>query len=173
MVMIELKVLNLHWLEGSEAERDLCAHGSVYLKIGNIIFSEEKPEDWTVSTTAYYFLKTLKGNHDTEGKSNLIPHCGHTMWEIGEEKELYIGGCDIGIDWNITHSQGKVIHKISKDKFIETDFEEWRNAVCNFSDEVMKFYEVSSPKIVDDEEDKKGFELFMKEWKRLRAEAFD
>ncbi len=151
----------------------MCAHGSVYLKLSSKIISEEKPDDWTVNATAYYFLKTLKENHNISENSHLTPHCGHTMWEVGEEKELYIGGCDIGIDWNVTHSLNKVIHEIVEGEFIETDFDEWRAAVCNFSDEVMKFYETSSPKIIDDEEDKKGFELFMKEWKRLRAEAFE
>ena len=169
--MVELEVLNLHWLENTEAERDLCAHGSVYLKLGDKVISEEKPDDWTVSATAYYFLKTLKENHDAAENTYLIPHCGHTMWEIGEEKELYIGGCDIGINWKITHVQDKVVHQFGNDN-IETDFDEWRNAVCKFSDDVMNFYEVSLPKIVNDEEDKKGFELFMKEWERLRAEAF-
>jgi hypothetical protein len=170
--MVELKAINLHWLENTEAERDLCAHGSVYLKLGDKIISEEKPDDWTVSAAAYYLLKTLKGNHNISEDSDLIPHCGHTMWEIGEEKELYIGGCDIGINWSITHSLNKVIHEIAEGEFIETNFDQWRDEVCKFFDEVMKFYETSSPKIVDDEEDKKGFELFMKEWKRLRAEAF-
>ena len=171
--MVELKALNLHWLENCEAERDLCAHGSVYLKLGDKIVSEEKPDDWTVSAAAYYFLKTLKENHSISEDSHLIPHCGHTMWEVGEEKELYIGGCDIGVDWNITHLLHKVIHEIVEGEFVETDFDQWRDEVCKFSDEVMKFYEISSSKIIDDEEDKKGFELFMKEWKRLRAEAFE
>jgi hypothetical protein len=96
--MVELKVLNLHWLENTEAERDLCAHGSVYLKIGDIVFSEEKPDDWTVSATAYYLLKALKENHDGSSEFQLIPCCGFTMWEIGEEKELYICHCGIGIN---------------------------------------------------------------------------
>lgn len=171
--MVELKVSNLHWLENTDAEKDLCAHGSVYLRLNDEIVSEAKQTDWTVSTAAYYLLKTLKENHNAKEDDFLIPHCGFTMWEIGEQKELYIGGCDIGINWNIKHSKGTVIHEIKKDIFIETDFDEWRNAVCNFSDEVMNFYKSSPPKIVDDEEDKKGFELFMREWKRLRAEAFN
>ncbi len=171
--MVNLKALNIHWLENTDAERDLCAHGSVYLKLDDEIISDAKTNDWTVSTAAYYLLKTTKGNHLASENNHLIPHCGFTMWEIGEEKELYIGGCDIGLNWNITHQKDKVIHEITKDRFIETNFDEWRNAVCNFSDEVMKFYESSPPKIVDDEEDKKGFELFMREWKKLRAEAFD
>ena len=171
--MVELKALNLHWLEDTDTERDLCAHGSVYLKLDDEIVSEANPTDWTVSTAAYYLLKTLKENHNTAENAHLIPHCGFTMWEMSENKELYIGGCDTGIDWNISHSEGKVIHEIAKGKFIETSFDEWRNAVCDFSDEVMRFYEISSPKIVDDEADKKGFELFMREWKKLREEAFN
>lgn len=171
--MVELKALNLHWLENSEPERDLCAHGSVYLKLNNNVVSEFEPTDWTVNTSAYRLLKTLKENHIASEDDFLIPHCGFTMWEIGEEKELYIGGCNIGINWSIRHSEDKLIHEIAKDVCIETDFNEWRNAVCSFSDEIMKFYEKSSPKLIEDEEDKKGFELFIREWKRLRAEAFD
>jgi len=171
--MVELKALNLHWLEDTDAEKDLCVHGFIFLKLDDEIISDAKSSDWTVSTAAYYLLKTLKENHLTSESNFLIPHCGFTMWEIGEDKELYIGGCDIGLNWNITHLKGKIIHEIAEGKFIETNYDEWRNAVCDFSDEVMKFYEVSLPKIVDDYEDKKGFELFMKEWKRFRAEAFD
>lgn len=171
--MVELKVSGLHWLNNTDTERDLCAHGSVYLKLNDEVISKAEPNDWTVSAAAYYLLKTLKENHSMSENSDLIPHCGFTMWEVGEEKELYIGSCDIGLNWNIIHSKGRVIHAISEDEFVETDVDEWRKAVCDFSDEVVNFYENSSPKIVDDDQDRKGFELFMKEWKRLRAEAFD
>lgn len=171
--MIELKSLNLHWLENSEAERDLCAHSSVYLKINSKIVSDKNAGDWTVSSSAYYLLKSLKENHDGNIEPQLLPCCGFNMYAVGDNKdELLIIGCPNGINWTISHKQNKVIHQFEDDEIIETDFDEWRNAVCNFSDEIMNFYENSPTKIVDDE-DRRGFELFMREWKRRREEAFD
>jgi len=171
--MIELKSLNLHWLENIEAERDLCAHSSVYLRIGSKVISDKNSGDWTVSASAYYFLKSLKENHDGNIELQLLPCCGFNIYAVGDNNaELLIVGCSNGINWTITHAKNKVIHQF-KDETLETDFEEWRNAVVEFSDAVMNFYEGSSPKIVDDEEDKKGFELFIKEWNRLRVEAFE
>lgn len=170
--MVELKSLNLHWLENSEAERDLCAHSSVFLKIGSRIVSNEISGDWTVSATAYYLLKSLKENHDGSVAPQLLPCCGFDMYAVGDNNdELLIINCPNGINWTIKHTNDKVIHQF-EDETLETDFDEWRNAVIEFSDAVMNFYETSRHKITDDEENKKGFELFMKEWKRLRVEAF-
>jgi hypothetical protein len=172
--MVELKAFNLHWLENSDAERDLCAHGSVYLKIGDYVVSNEDSDDWTVSASAYYFLKALKENHDGDTAPQLIPHCGFNMYAVGDNNdELLIVGCPNGINWTIIHLENKVIHQFGDSKIIETTFDEWQEAVCNFSDEIMNFYSDSPAKIVDDEENKKGFEFFMNEWKRLRLEAFN
>ncbi len=172
--MIELKALNLHWLKDTESERDLCAHGSMYLKIDDKIVCDENAGEWTVSASAYYLLKSLKENHDGTIEPQIIPCCGFNMYAVGDESnELLIFGCANGINWTITHERHLLIHQFGDGEIIETDFDEWRNAVCNFSDEIINFYESSPPKIVDDEEDKNGFELFMREWKRLRAEAFD
>jgi hypothetical protein len=174
--MIELKALNLHWRGNNDLEkqRDLCAHSQVFMKIENKIVSDASLEDWTVSASAYYFIKSLKTNHDGKIEPQLIPCCGFNMYAVGvNNNELLISGCPNGINWTIKHSENKVVHQFEDGEIIETDFNEWRNVVCDFSDEVMKFYEVSLPKIVDDYEDKKGFELFMKEWKRLRAEVFN
>lgn len=174
--MAELKALNLFWRgdNDSEKQRDLCAHGQVFLKIENKIVSDESLEDWTVSASAYYLLKSLKTNHDGTIEPQLIPCCGFNMYATGDKgKDLIISGCPNGINWTITHNHNKVIHQFEDGEIVEIDFNDWRNIVCDFSDEVMRFYEVSLPKIADDYEDKKGFPLFMREWKRLRAEAFD
>lgn len=173
--MIELRPLNLHWLENMEEERDYCAHSSVHLKIEDKVISSESSDVWTVSAAAYYFLNSLKLDHDGSIQPQLLPCCGNGMYAAGEEgKDLVIIGCPNGINWTITHLEGKLIHQFEDGIIIETEFEEWRDAVCNFSDEVMKFYEVSLPKKFDDEDEeaRKGFELFMQEWKELRQEAF-
>lgn len=170
--MIELKALNLHWLENAEAERDLCAHGSIYLKIDDKIVSDGRSDIWTVSASAYYLLKALKDGHDGNGEPQLIPCCGFNMYAVGDnDDELMIVGCQTGINWTIARKQNKIAHQFAGGGMIETDFGEWRDAVCSFSDEIMNFYERSEPKTVDDEEDRKGFALFMREWKRLRMEA--
>ncbi len=172
--MIELKALNLHWLESMKEEVDKCAHSSVYLKIDKRIISDENFGIWTVSSSAFYFLKALREIHNENSPSQLLPCCGFNMWILGDNaNEPVILGCPSGINWTIIPAQNKVTHQFEDGEIIETNFNEWRNAVCKFSDEVMNFYKESLPKIIDDEEDKKGFELFMKEWKRLRAEAFE
>ena len=170
--MIELKALNLHWLENIRAEEDLCAHGSVYLKLENKVVSEKTPDDWTVSASAYYLLKTIKENHTENSTNQLIPHCG-TIWGINNEIESEILGCNYGLNWTVSHTENKVIHQFDDGEVIKTDLNEWRNAVCKFSDEVTNFYRISLPKLFEDEEDKKAFEFFMNQWKKLRAEAFD
>lgn len=173
--MIELRAVNLHWRGNtdSEKQRDLCAHSQVFLRIGNKTVSDANSEDWTVSAAAYYLLKSLKVDHDQMADYQLIPCCGFNMYAVGDKSdELLITGCSNGINWTITHNEGKVTHQFQDGEIIEIDFDKWRKAVCDFSDQVMKFYQSSLPKIADDEEDKKGFGLFMKEWKRLREEAF-
>ena len=94
------------------------------------------------------------------------------MWAIeGEPDGLFIGGCDIGIDWEIKHLDETVIHKIDDRNVIETQLDDWREAVCNFSDEVHAFFMTSWPKIIDDYDDQRGFELFMKIWEQRRKEV--
>lgn len=106
--MIELKALNLHWLENLPEEVDKCAHSSVYLKIKDKLVSDETSGDWTVSSSAYYFLKSLKEVHDEISASQLLPCCGHSFFIVGENNdELVILGCLSGINWKITRSEKK------------------------------------------------------------------
>jgi hypothetical protein len=174
--MIELQAKKLYWHYAADPPRDLCAHGAVFLKIGDKIVSDGVDVEWTLSTAAYYLLKTLNEDHyaTKESYDFLIPHCGHTMWAVGDANdELVLQGCDIGIDWTISRKGNTVVHTFSESEIIETTFDEWRDVVCQFSDEVWSFYESSEPKIVEDKDDRAGFELFLSEWKRLRLEAFE
>lgn len=172
--MVKLEARNPYWHYSADPTRDLCAHGGVFLKIGDNVISDGIDTDWTVSAACYRLLKTIKDDHYPNLETSydfLIPHCGHTMWAVGESNdELLVTGCDIGIDWTITHKQDVVIHTFSENEVIEVPLSEWRKAVYEFSDEVSRFYELSDPKIVDDDFDRKGFALFMSEWKRLRTE---
>jgi len=174
MSVLELKATKLHWLEGSNPFEDCCLHGAIYLRIGDVLLSDGNASDWTVSTSAFNLLKTVKKDHRVNEGRLLIPHCGHTMWIVQSEPDsLYLGGCDIGIDWTIQHEPGKVIHKLGGDRNVEMNPYFWQNAVCEFSDEVFKFFMTAWPKEISDEDDKKGFELFMSLWSRYRAAAGD
>jgi len=174
MSVFELKAKNLHWLEGSNPFEDCCLHGAVYLSIGGVLLSDGNDSDWTVSTAAFNLLKTVKQDHKVGDGRPLIPHCGHTMWVVESEPDsLYLGGCDIGIDWTIGHESGKVTHKLKDDKSIVMSAEDWRKAVCQFSDEVFEFFMTAWPKKINDDEDLKGFELFMSLWRQYRAAAGD
>ncbi len=167
--MIELKLLNPHWLESLDApEYDLCVHSAVWLKIGDVIFSNETPDDWSVNATAYQFLRTLKRNHNLQEDEQLIPHCSFNLWKT-EDKIVFVN-CDIGINWDIFRRNDKMVHKFNG-KEIEIDFDEWRDAVVNFSDDVLEFYESSAPRKFSSDEDEKDFNFFMSEFKRLRKEA--
>jgi len=169
---IDLRAINLHWLEQSDPFEDCCLHGGVYLEIEDTILSDGRDSEWTVSTAAFNLLKTLSQNHDVGDQRPLIPHCGHTMWvHKGEPDDLYLGGCDIGIDWTIEHEPGKVLHKIRDQRVVETSSDEWRTAVCQFSDSVFEFFMTAWPKRISDKDDLKGFELFMNLWQEHRAKA--
>lgn len=172
MSNIELEPTDLHWLDGSYPFEDCCLHGAVYLKIGDTLISDGSDKEWTVSTAAYNLLKTIHKNHEITEERPLIPHCGHTMWvEESEPDGLYLGGCDIGIDWTIQHEADTVLHKIGDGVSVETNSDVWRKAVCQFSDDVFDIFTTAWPKRIADKDDLKGFELFMKLWRQRRVEA--
>ncbi|HTK27289.1 MAG TPA: hypothetical protein VL327_12075 [Pyrinomonadaceae bacterium] len=169
---IELRPTNLHWQAESDPFEDCCLHGGVYLKIGSVFLSDGVDIDWTVSAAAFNLLNTLRKEHMVNDGRLLIPHCGHTMWVLESEPDsLYLGGCDIGINWTIQHEAGKVVHKLGGDRNVEMSLYVWQKAVCQFSDEVFKFFMTAWPKNINDEDDLKGFELFMSLWRQRRAAA--
>ncbi|MDQ3634761.1 MAG: hypothetical protein M3405_09680 [Acidobacteriota bacterium] len=168
--MIELKVLNPHWLEGNEnTEYDLCVHSPVWLKIGDRVVSNEESGDWTVSASAYLFLRSLDENHFSSEYEQLLPCCGFNFWNV--EDKIFFSNCGTGMNWDILHKKDKIVHRFSNSEEIEIDCDEWKNAVVEFSDDVLSFYKKSKPRKFSDEESKKEFEYFMSEFKRLRKEA--
>jgi hypothetical protein len=174
MNFIDLRAIDLNWLEGTDPLNDCCLHGGVYLKIGDNVVSDGHDNEWTVSTAAYNLLGTINKDHFLSDDRPLIPHCGHTMWPVETEPDgLYLVGCDIDIDWEIHHIEGKVIHKITDSAEVETELEDWRSAVCEFSDEVLNFFMTSWPKIIPDKYEREGFELFMSKWRSRRDAADD
>lgn len=85
---------------------------------------------------------------------------------------VIIMGCPNGIDWTVKHIENGQIKHISesgKEGIISKD--EYQKMVIEFVNQVEKFYEQSKPKVIpEDEFDRKGYEAFWKEWKKLRRE---
>lgn len=162
----------MHWMENGDPFEDCCVHGGVYLKIEDFVVSDGSANDWTISTAAFNFLKTLSHDHPLMGREALIPHCGFSMWLVDSEPDgLYIPNCDLGVNWSIRHVENRVVHEFQDGTQIVTTLSEWKSAVCQFADQINEFMLTAWPKAIGDEEDRKGFELFLHLWKKRRAEA--
>ena len=73
----ELRIIDLHWINNEDDPTDLCAHGKVYLRIGDEILSNEESGNWTLSAAALSLMRTIKTDYKTgDFGSQLLPCCG-------------------------------------------------------------------------------------------------
>ncbi len=168
----EIKVSNLHWINNTDDERDLCAHGNVFLKIDDEIVCDETKLDVTVSATALYLLRSLTENYkkdDFDGQ--LLPCCGFFTY-FDENGRPAISGCPTGIDWTIQHIDDNQIKHISESgKEAILNKEDYKKMVYDFADKVEEFYKNSKPKIIpSDDFDRGSYYEIWEEWKKLRNE---
>ncbi|GMO51920.1 MAG: hypothetical protein Ta2G_09660 [Termitinemataceae bacterium] len=167
----ELKLLNVHWLGGvKDMGQDLCAHGSVYIKINEEIISNSN-NDWTVSAVALYLLRTLKQNYCAGDFNNfLLPCCGH-FFVKEPNKPVCIMGCNKGIDWTILHEENNMVKHISKNNSTAIIAEsKYKELVYKFSDDVENLYKKSIQRKPSNKYEEEGFNAFIEEWKILRNE---
>lgn len=167
----DIKILDLHWITDVDEPADLCAHGHVYLKIGDQIVSDKSTGDWTLSSTALSLLRTIEKDYEKDDYSNqLLPCCGHFFIADDNQKTVIIQGCDTGIDWKIIHTNdNKVRHVLNNGNEATIDKDIYKNIVFNFADTVEQFFKDSKPKTIPtDDFDKKGYLTFWKEWRNLR-----
>lgn len=169
----DIRILDLHWIKDVDDPTDLCAHGRVFVKIGNEIISDKKSLDITVSASALYLMRTLKINYKKDDfASQLLPCCGHFIIADDDNDFVNICGCPSGIDWTIIHTYDNRIKHIS-DSGQEAIIgkEQYKKIVLDFADQVENFYKTSIPKTIPtDDFDKKGYLTFWKEWRNLRDE---
>ncbi len=173
--MIKIVVQEFQWVRGKEDDpEDQCAHGRVLFQVNDTIFV--KPDDnWTVTTSALYLLRTITEDHTTENPVSetnfLFPCCGFSVWPAGERFEVLCMGCSNGVDVEITHHQGMVTIKSSAGSE-EVSESEWAAAVQGFVDSVQGFYKTSTPKAhIKDEYDRQGWAAFWKEWEERYQQA--
>lgn len=169
----DIKILDLHWIKDVDDPTDLCAHGHVFLKIGDEVVADKDSLDVTVSSTALYLMRTIKDNYKKDDySSQLLPCCGHFFMADEENYCVAIMGCPSGIDWTIIHTDdGKIKHITDSGQEAIVEKEEYKKLVLDFADQVENFYKTSLPKTIPtDDFDKKGYLTFWKEWRHLRDE---
>lgn len=170
--MIEIKPYNLHWLKcepGEDNTADLCAHGSVAITVDGKRFVPE--DEYCVSAAALYLLRTLDDSYKrSPNDEQLIPCCGHSMYEREDSQDVLIVGCPNGYDFIVERQNGKIRLTFDENEVFEIGIKGWEKAVCQFSDQVQQLYDVSSEKECADEISKSGYTAFRCEWKRRRDE---
>lgn len=131
----------MHWIADVDPYADCCVHGGIYLRIGSRVVSDGKDLDWSISTAAFNFLRSLFHNHRLLGEEPLVPHCGFTMWIVeGQPDGLYMPNCDTKINWEIRREGKKIIHEFPGGAIVEISYEAWCEAVCKFADEIYAFF---------------------------------
>ena len=172
---MELRALELGWIKGREDDpADQCAHGKILFQVGNIIFV--RPEDgiWTVSAAGLFLLRTLEHDHTAENPVSefnfLIPHCGNDAWKNkGSRFNVVCMGCNQGRNPEVIHRHNKILVRTEQEQSVS--FQDWKESVFAFADEVRGFYDESSPEVVPDPEAlREGWTAFWQEW-RSRREA--
>ena len=167
----DIKILEIHWLKDVDEPTDLCAHGKIYLKIGDQIVSDTATGDWTLSSTALSLLRSIEKDYEKDEYSNqLLPCCGHFFIADDNQETVIIQGCDAGIDWKIIHTNdNQVKHILDNGYEVIIQKETYKIKVLEFADHIEQFYKDSKPKTIPtDDFDRKGYLTFWKEWRNLR-----
>jgi hypothetical protein len=169
---LEISIIDLHWIENIDDPTDLCAHGHVFVRIGDEVISDKNSLDITVSATALYLMRTIISNYKKDDyASQLLPCCGHFIIADDDKDYVDICGCPSGIDWTIIHIDDNTIRHISDSGNEATvGLDLYKKLVLDFADRVENFYDISSPKTIpNDDFDKAGYLAFWNEWKILRS----
>ena len=166
--MITLSANNLTWLNTTgDRPEDLCAHSKVRFTVDGLEIVAPDDE-WTVSASAIYLLRTLERNHtkDDPVGEHLFPCCGFSMYEVDDSDDVLIVGCATGIDATIEHISDQVRITAESGESRTVPKSEWIQAVLQFSNSVRDFYESSAEKIASDDVARDGFNKMLLEWER-------
>lgn len=166
--MFDIRVSNLHWLEGVESSEDLCLHGNAKAIIGDEILQYDEA---TVSSTALYLLKSIKEDHKINEGNQMLPCCGFFLIANESLSKVDICGCPNGVDWSVIHEKDNVVLITKAGKRTVIPIEEYRKTVFAFADLIESFYKDSDvKKMPEDEFNRNGYIAFWNEWKALRYE---
>ncbi|HEU4401822.1 MAG TPA: hypothetical protein VFT43_06925 [Candidatus Polarisedimenticolia bacterium] len=171
--VLSIRPHNLHWLAGTPAQKDLCAHGGLLLTHEGQVLIDDADKNWALSAAALMLLRTLTSDHTPQSRvgDQLFPCCGHAMFVQPGRDEVWIPGCANGRDWQVLHGEGKVSLVFEGGRQVSVSQAEWRAAVLEFSEAVEGFYAGNARKQPFDAYDAAGFEAFRAEWARRRDAA--
>lgn len=162
----EITTFDFYWINGEKDNKeDLCLHGDISVRIEEEILSYS----CCVSASALRMLETLEKDHYiTNTGEQMIPCCGHSMFADENLENVYISGCDNGIDYEVIHNDDYIIIKTEKCESHKINFYKYKKEVINFAESVEKFYNKCSEKILPEcEFERNGYIAFWNELKRL------
>lgn len=167
--MIEITPHNLHWSKNVPTEYNFYVYGGFTLSFDQNIIIDAKSEELTLSAAVIYLLRTIEKNHSFGTKicEHLIPECADMyLSNLGNVEFIT---CPFGIDWWVEHTTENVTLIFQHGKEITTTLRDYIRAVLKFADKIKVFYDEGGSKKYNDEEDRKAFEAFNREW-NMRVE---
>ena len=179
---LEMRILKQYWLSGEPDEpEDLCSHGLIFLKVDDVVVSDESDKDWGISESALALLRSTRYGHphqyeDRIAEPYLIYHgCG----------AMLMMGCPISITWDAEHSQGEV--NLSKFKKCPTTNEKdaieyqglqvslalscYAQQVYDFASQAKRLFQCVRRRVRNNELWEGEYEGFWKEYDELLAYA--
>lgn len=142
-----------------EQRHDICIHGKVVFKIGELCLSDNT--FWCVSASAYRFLQSLFENRFMGAEEFLIPCCGNVIIPNEDKTSVSIIGCNKGIDFSIIHSGEDVIIITADNTKHRVPFADYKNAVLAFAKQVMEYYQTAPPREFYDDYDRDIYKAFL------------
>lgn len=166
-----LKILSQEWISNEKPEDDLCSHGKFELTINGEKIINESDGDWTISTSVLQLLRCIEPNPVTEKEFNPIMCCGM----------LLMLGCPVGLYFDLTHKEGKVLisnvkkqYGIGNNELIlyseikaEINKKQFAMNILSLAKEVKLFFKNASKKIIQNEIDEQLWIEFWKEFNEL------
>ncbi|HIT72412.1 MAG TPA: DUF3885 domain-containing protein [Candidatus Fimicola cottocaccae] len=165
----QINAYDFYWIDGTKDNKDdLCLHGDVSVRIEKEILSYS----CCVSASALRMLETIKNDHYiTNTGEQMLPCCGHSMFADENLENVYISGCDNGVDYEVKHNDNIVIIKTEKGNTYNIRLSDYKEEVVNFANKVQEFYNKCYEKILPKNDfEKNGYIAFWNEWKRLIKE---
>ena len=169
----ELDIVRQHWIkdDGIYDKNDLCSHGEVYIKIGSEELSDKDAGSWSLSTAGLFLMRSLEQDSGFQENANyMVPCCGHSIYPLENETKLVIvPGCNSGVDWKVKHVDDLIELTTERGTKARLRFDQYKNMVLAFADEVESFYgDPKEKNVPSDEYEEEGFTRFWDEWNALK-----
>jgi hypothetical protein len=123
----------------------------------------------SVNGTGLLLLRSLYAEHKVGGELQMLPCCAHSLIAAEGADEVFISGCNVGLDWDVLHRDGAIYLRTPMQCGLTVDMEAYRGQVFAFADAVEAFYAAALPKQPEHEYDAAGYAAFWREWHRLRG----